>query len=94
MVLKNTQVCITLLYASLNLFESFFLGSIGAVDGTHIKVTVEATQHDSYVDRYMDHSINLMAVCNADRVFIYIFAGFPGSAHDSRVKIFLLMLGI
>jgi hypothetical protein len=34
----------------------------------------------------MGHSINLMAICNADRVFTYLFVGFPGSAHDSRVR--------
>ncbi|KAK9679331.1 DDE superfamily endonuclease [Popillia japonica] len=60
-------------------------GVIGAVDGTHIPLKVPTNQHDSYINRHQQHSINLMAVCNADKVFTYVFVGFPGSAHDSRV---------
>lgn len=33
----------------------------------------------------MQHSVNLMAVCDAKKQFTYVFAGFPGSAHDARV---------
>ncbi|KAL1493603.1 hypothetical protein ABEB36_009303 [Hypothenemus hampei] len=60
-------------------------GTIGAVDGCHINIKVPVNQHDSYADRYLLHSINLMAICNAKKIFTYIFVGFPGSAHDSRV---------
>lgn len=31
-----------------------------------------------------------MAICNADRVFTYIYVGFLGSAHDSKVGIFCI----
>lgn len=57
---------------------------IGAVD---IKLKVPELQHDSYVDRYQSHSINLMAVCMANKIFTYTFIGFPGCAHDARVSI-------
>ncbi|KAL1488702.1 hypothetical protein ABEB36_014501 [Hypothenemus hampei] len=60
-------------------------GTIGAVDGCHINIKVPVNQHDSYADRYLQHSMNLMAICNAKKIFTYIFVGFPGSAHDSRV---------
>ena len=33
----------------------------------------------------MQHSVNLISVCSAEKTFTYVFAGFPGSAHDSRV---------
>jgi len=33
----------------------------------------------------MQHSVNLLAVCSAEKTFTYVFAGFPGSAHDARV---------
>ncbi|KAJ8915334.1 hypothetical protein NQ315_008219 [Exocentrus adspersus] len=42
-------------------------------------------QHDSYIDRYHRHSVNLMAICTYDKVFTYVFVGYPGAAHDSRV---------
>ncbi|XP_044270364.1 putative nuclease HARBI1 [Tribolium madens] len=58
---------------------------IGAVDGTHINVKVPSHQHDSYVNRYQNHSINCMAICTSQKLFTYVFVGYPGSAHDSRV---------
>ncbi|KAJ3655943.1 hypothetical protein Zmor_015050 [Zophobas morio] len=60
-------------------------GVIGAIDGSHINLKVPTTQHDSYIDRYVQHSINLMAICTSQHILTYIFIGFPGSAHDSRV---------
>ncbi|XP_044766215.1 putative nuclease HARBI1 [Coccinella septempunctata] len=60
-------------------------GAVGAIDGTHIFAKVEKAQQDSYIDRYRRHSINLMAICDGNCFFTYIFVGFPGSAHDSRV---------
>jgi hypothetical protein len=55
------------------------------VDGTHIKMKVPANQHDSYVNRYQSHSINCMGICTANKIFTYVFVGYPGSVHDSRV---------
>ncbi|CAH1968616.1 unnamed protein product [Acanthoscelides obtectus] len=73
----------------LHLFPLFslllFSGVIGAVDGTHIFVKVEKSQQDSYIDRYRRTSINLMAICDSNTLFTYVFLGYPGSAHDSRV---------
>lgn len=60
-------------------------GVIGALDGTHVFIKVENQQQDSYIDRYRRHSINIMAICDSNRLFTYAFVGFPGSAHDSRV---------
>ncbi|VEN39227.1 unnamed protein product [Callosobruchus maculatus] len=60
-------------------------GVAGAIDGTHIFVTVKKEQQDSYIDRYRRHSINLMVICDASKMLTYAFVGFPGSAHDSRV---------
>jgi len=31
------------------------------------------------------HSVNLMAVCDANKKFTYCFAGYPGSVHYQRV---------
>ncbi|XP_031354778.1 protein ALP1-like [Photinus pyralis] len=60
-------------------------GVVGAVDGCHINVTVPESQHESYADRYQQHSINLMGICSSGKIFTYVFIGYPGSAHDSRV---------
>lgn len=62
-----------------------FPGVIGAIDGCHIEIKApEETQAD-FLDRTCTHSINLMAVCTADKKFTHVNAGFPGSAHDNRV---------
>ncbi|KAJ8928962.1 hypothetical protein NQ314_018399 [Rhamnusium bicolor] len=45
-------------------------GTVGAVDGTHINLKITPKeQQDSYIDRFMKHSINLMAICTADKIF-------------------------
>ncbi|KAK5648298.1 hypothetical protein RI129_003190 [Pyrocoelia pectoralis] len=64
---------------------------VGAIDGTKINIKVPKTQHDSYVDRYHNHSITVIAVCTAHNIVTYLFTGFPGSAHDSRVFSYSLM---
>ncbi|KAK4319607.1 hypothetical protein Pmani_009463 [Petrolisthes manimaculis] len=62
-----------------------FPGVIGALDGCHIAIKApEETQAD-YIDRTSTHSVNLMAVCDSEKKFTFINAGFAGSAHDSRV---------
>lgn len=62
------------------------VGVIGALDGTLIPVgSVPAYHQDEYINRRMQHSVNLMAVCNVREQFIYAFAGFPCSAYDARV---------
>lgn len=38
-----------------------------------------------YIDRNNRHSITLLAVCDNNKKFTFIDAGFSGSAHDSRV---------
>jgi len=60
-------------------------GVIGAVDGCHIHIKASLETQADYIDRTQRHSVNLMAVCTPDKKFSFIQAGFPGSAHDSRV---------
>lgn len=63
-----------------------FLGAVGAVDGTHIFISINEDQQDSYIDRYRRLSINIMTICDSNKLFTYIFVGFPGAAHGSRVS--------
>ena len=57
------------------------------MDGIHIpiKITDEKRNKRSYFCWKQYYSINLQAVATYDMRFIDIFAGWPGSSHDSRV---------
>jgi len=48
-------------------------------------VHAPSSHQDEYLNHKMQHSVNLLAVCSAEKTFTYVFAGFPGSAHDARV---------
>ncbi|XP_045111700.1 putative nuclease HARBI1 [Portunus trituberculatus] len=58
---------------------------IGAVDGCHIHIKAPSDTQADYINQNQRHTVNLMAVCTADKKFSFIQAGFPGSAHDSCV---------
>jgi hypothetical protein len=62
-----------------------FPGVIGAMDGTHIEIVTPSENQKDYNNRKMRHSLILLAVCLPNRAFSYTYAGFPGSANDSRV---------
>ena len=61
------------------------LGVIGAIDGSHITIKPPADDEQSYYNRKKRHSIILQAVCDSEKVFTDVYAGWPGSTHDSRV---------
>ena len=58
---------------------------VGAVDGRHIDMKAPSEFQADYLDRTNRHSVNLKAICDSEKKFTYISAGFPGSAHDNRV---------
>lgn len=60
-------------------------GVIGAVDGCHIPIKAPGDTQADYINRNQRHSVSLIAICTAAKKFSFIQAGFPGSAHDSRV---------
>ena len=62
-----------------------FPGVVGAIVGCHIEIKAPSEVQADYLDRTNRHSVNLMAVCDHNKIFTYIHAGFPGSAHDNRV---------
>ena len=59
----------------------------GALDGCHIRTLCSPTLHDQYTNRKLFCSIQLQGLVNAKGEFIDVFAGFPGSVHDSRVTV-------
>ena len=62
-----------------------FSGIIGAIDGSHINIVPPAEDEQSYYNRKKRHSLQLQAVCDSSMMFTDVYAGWPGSAHDSRV---------
>ncbi|XP_074366991.1 uncharacterized protein LOC141707626 isoform X1 [Apium graveolens] len=63
----------------------WFEGAGGALDGTHIKMTVPIEDRPRYRDRKGDISTNVLATCDPDLCFIYVLPGWEGSASDPRV---------
>ncbi|XP_038073863.1 putative nuclease HARBI1 [Patiria miniata] len=62
-----------------------FPGVLGALDGSHIPIEAPSAHQLEYNNRKMTHSVILQAVCDNSKKFTNCFAGYPGSAHDSRV---------
>ena len=58
---------------------------MGALDGTHIKVTVPTQLKGRYRSRKADIVTNVLGVCAPDMQFIYVLPGWEGSTHDGRV---------
>ncbi|KAL5150035.1 hypothetical protein HKD37_13G036744 [Glycine soja] len=79
----NFQPC-TLEGAEANKWR-WFERCIGALDETHIPVTVSPDERPRYRNRKGDVSTNVLAACGPDLRFIYVLPGWEGSAGDSRV---------
>lgn len=62
-----------------------FSKAVGAIDGCHVKIMVPVHLHDQYINRKLDYSLNVMAVCDSYGKFTSILSGYPGSVHDQRV---------
>ncbi|XP_055903680.1 uncharacterized protein LOC129939620 [Eupeodes corollae] len=60
-------------------------GIIGAIDCTHITIAAPKSNKEAYYNRKQNFTIVLQAVVDADKKFIDICVGEPGSLHDSRV---------
>lgn len=58
---------------------------IGALDGTHIKISKPQMHAQRYFNRKHFYSHQLQAVCLHTVLFSHVFTGYPGGVHDSRV---------
>ena len=58
---------------------------MGAIDGTHILVTVDVDMQAPYRERKGNLSQNVMGVSSFDYKFQYVLSGWEGTATDSRV---------
>ena len=58
---------------------------IGALDGTHIHVSLSRDEQVRYIGKTGIPTQNVFAVCDFDMHFTYVAAGQPGSYHDTSV---------
>lgn len=63
---------------------------IGVIDGTHIPIIAPPENNPEtpghlYVNRKGYHSLNVLAITDANCKIIYADARFPGSVHDSAI---------
>jgi len=65
--------------------SSGFPNTIGAIDGTHIRIDAPKENPADYVNRKGFHSIQLQLVCDHRTLITHCYAGHPGSVHDQRV---------
>jgi hypothetical protein len=66
-------------------FAPYFDNCIGAIDGTHVPVTVPTDKVVQYTTRNGFITQNVLAICDFNMRFTFVVAGWPGSVHDMRV---------
>ncbi|TYK27617.1 retrotransposon protein [Cucumis melo var. makuwa] len=62
-----------------------FENCLSALDGTYIKVNVPATDRPTFRTRKEKIATNVLGVCDTKGDFVYVLAGWEGSATDSRI---------
>ncbi|XP_050225342.1 uncharacterized protein LOC126674858 isoform X1 [Mercurialis annua] len=66
--------------------RKIFKGAVGALDGTLIRASIPPAQQTPYRGRGRgDCYQNVLAICDFDMIFTFVWAGWEGVAHDSRV---------
>jgi hypothetical protein len=66
-------------------FSPYFNHCLGALDGTHIVANPSAQDRSRYRNCKGFLSQNVLAVCSFDMQFMYVHAGWEGSAADATV---------
>jgi hypothetical protein len=64
---------------------NWFDDCLGALDGTHIDVNVPLTDQGRYRNRKQQITTNVLGVCDRQMKFLYVLAGWEGSASESRI---------
>ena len=55
------------------------------IDGTHVRILGPKEHEGEYVNRKMQHSINVQLAFDANYRIIDVVARWPGSVHDARI---------
>ncbi|KAK2658347.1 hypothetical protein Ddye_004880 [Dipteronia dyeriana] len=58
---------------------------IGAIDGTHVRVSLQVDEQNPYIGRKRFPTQNIMVVCGFDMLFTFVWQGWEGTAHDTRI---------
>ncbi|XP_057443774.1 uncharacterized protein LOC130735922 [Lotus japonicus] len=66
-------------------YYPYFKDCIGAIDGTHIRVCVPPQLQATYIGRKGYTTTNVMAACDFNMCFTFVWAGWEGSAHDAKI---------
>ena len=66
-------------------FFPYFQNCLGAIDGTHVPITISEEKQAPYRNRKGTLSQNIMLACDFDLNFTFISSGWEGSATDARV---------
>ncbi|KAJ9556781.1 LOW QUALITY PROTEIN: hypothetical protein OSB04_011395 [Centaurea solstitialis] len=66
-------------------FFPMFKDCINAIDGTHVKASVHEHKQAKYIGRKGYATQNIMAVCDFNMCFTFTWAGWEGTAHDTRI---------
>ncbi|KAF7841306.1 protein ALP1-like [Senna tora] len=62
----------------------WFMGCLGAIDGTHIRIRVPLEDQGKYRNRKGEITTNVLEVYSRDGQFVYVWSGWEGSAVDGR----------
>jgi len=82
--LPNTNICPPEISNSSKFFP-YFQNCIGAIDGTHLPLSVPDELSIRFRNRKGYTSQNVLAACSFDMSFLYVLAGWEGSVHDGEV---------
>jgi hypothetical protein len=66
-------------------YYPFFKNCLGAIDGTHVPISLSPDKHSPFRNRKCTLTINVMLACDFDLNVTFISSGWEGSATDSRV---------
>ena len=58
---------------------------VGAIDGTHVRACIPSANQIPFIGRKGVPTQNVMAACSFDMQFMFVWAGWEGSAHDTRI---------
>ncbi|EOA25981.1 hypothetical protein CARUB_v10019370mg, partial [Capsella rubella] len=67
------------------LYWPYFSGFVRVMDGTHVCDKVKPELQGMYWNHHDNPSSNMMAICDLNMLFTYIWNGAPGSCHDTAV---------
>ncbi|XP_076940643.1 uncharacterized protein LOC143609906 [Bidens hawaiensis] len=66
-------------------YYPMFKDCIGAIDGTHVRASFRLNDQPKYIGRKGYATQDIMAACDFNMCFTFVWAGWEGAAHDTRI---------